>query len=158
MYAVSIFDIDVELIRNKNINNMIIDIDNTLSSWGSISPDPSVCSWINNVKECGFNICILSNSSNKRIRKYCSGIDVVFVENVHKPLKSSFIKAMKLLGSSKDNTCVIGDQIFTDIIGGNSCGLFTILVDPVDKRELFFTKLVRKLQNKILKKHHEAQV
>lgn len=155
IYLNSIFDIKVEDLREKGIENLIVDIDNTLSKWGCSEPDLKVCRWINSMRSQGFKICILSNSSNKRIRNYCSNLDVIFVENVRKPFKSSFMKAMKLLGSQKCNTCVIGDQIFTDIMGGNRCGLFTILVSPIDKKEFFMTKLMRKLQGRILKDYLE---
>lgn len=151
-YFYSIFDIDFELLYKKGIYNLIIDIDNTLSKWKSKEPDSKVFSIIKTLKDNGFNICILSNSSNKRIGKYCSNLDILYVGNACKPFRGSFIRAMKLLNSDNLNTCVIGDQIFTDILGGNSCNLMTILVSPMGKSEFFTTKMLRKLEKKILKK------
>lgn len=149
----SIFDIGPDFLKDKNIHNIIVDIDNTLSCWGSKEPEPNVCDWIDKTRKKGFKICILSNSSNKRIKRYCSNIDVLYVKNVRKPFKSSFMKAMKLMDSNSYNTCVIGDQIFTDIIGGNNCGLYTILVLPIDKKEFVFTRLMRKLEKRLLNKY-----
>jgi len=150
LYISSVFDMDLEILKNKGIENIIIDIDNTLSKWGSSKPGPDVCNWVKNVREHGFKICILSNSSNRRIAAYCSEIDVFYVKNVFKPLKYSFINAMNLLCSNASNTCVIGDQIFTDILGGNYCGLFTILVVPIDNNEFFFTKIIRRFERLII--------
>jgi len=153
LYIASVFDIDLQLLLNKGIFNIIIDIDNTLSRWGSVEPEPMVCEWISRTRRMGFKVCILSNSAKKRVRIYCSGLDVFFVENVHKPLKYPFIKAMALMNSNRIDTCVIGDQIFTDILGGKLCGLFTILVKPIDDNEFIFTKLMRSLEKIVLKKY-----
>jgi len=153
VYIKSIYDIDTKLLMNKEINNIIIDIDNTLSKWGSKEPEPSECNWIKKIRGEGFNICILSNSSNSRIKKYCSNLDVLYIKNVRKPFKKSFIRAMNLLKSNKINTCVIGDQIFTDILGGNKCGMFTILVQPLDKNEFLFTRLMRSIERRIIGKY-----
>jgi HAD superfamily (subfamily IIIA) phosphatase, TIGR01668 len=151
---VSIYDIEPGYLKDKGISNIIVDIDNTLSTWRSVKPDNKACSWIDNMKKSGFKICILSNSSNHRIIRYCSGIDVSFVINVRKPFRSSFLKAMNALGSNKNNTCVIGDQLLTDIAGGNSCGLYTILVPPIGKKEFAFTKLSRAIEKVILDRKH----
>jgi HAD superfamily phosphatase (TIGR01668 family) len=156
MYITSIFDIDTQLLNKKGIYNLIIDIDNTLSKWNSKEPDERVCNLIKNLKLAGFNICILSNSSNKRVSKYCSNLDIIYVDNAFKPFKTSFIRATKLLNSNRYNTCVIGDQIFTDIWGGNSCGLLTILVTPLERNEFITTKIVRKIERIVLKKFFKA--
>ncbi|KPU44942.1 mitochondrial PGP phosphatase [Oxobacter pfennigii] len=150
----SIYDIDLSYLKSKGITNMIIDIDNTLSKWGSKMPDEKVCSWIKGSKASGFKICILSNSSNKRISLYCSELNVLFCKNVRKPLKSSFINAMNLLESQFYNTCVVGDQIFTDILGGNKCSLFTILVNPIDRNEFILTRIIRIIEAKFLKRYY----
>lgn len=149
----SIYNISADYLKNKGICNIIVDIDNTLSRWASEEPDTRVCDWINNLRKRGFKICILSNSSNKRVKRYCANLDVFYAKNVYKPMKSSFIMAMKLMNSTEHDTCVIGDQIFTDIIGGNKCGLFTILVSPVDKNEFIFTRLMRIIEKRALRKY-----
>jgi HAD superfamily phosphatase (TIGR01668 family) len=154
-FKTSVYELDPGYFEEKGIKNIIVDIDNTLSKWGSKEPQREVCQWLQKLREDGMNICILSNSSNKRIRKYCSNLDVFFAENVRKPFKASFNKAMRLMESSKYDTCVIGDQIFTDILGGNLSGLYTILVTPVDKKELFFTRITRKIEKLVVQKHLE---
>ena len=69
-----------------------------------------------------------------------------------KPLKKGFKKCQKELGEKSENIAIIGDQIFTDIIGGNRCNMFTILVEPLDKKDFWYTAWKRPLENKIKNK------
>lgn len=153
IYLSSIYNIDLDFLKDKGISSIIIDIDNTLSPWGSIKPEERTCHLIECIRNKGFKICILSNSSMRRIKKYCLNLDVIYGVNVRKPLKQAFIKAMELMDSNVEDTCVIGDQLFTDILGGNSCGLFTILVAPIDKNEFILTRIIRRFEKRILDKY-----
>lgn len=149
-YVPSIFSIDYEKLKGKNINNIIFDIDNTLMPWGSSEPDENVKKLIYSILELGFNICLLSNSSAKRVKKFKGTIKIeTYSAFGIKPMKRMFIGAIKRINSNRLNTCIIGDQIFTDIFGANRCGIITILVDPIDKREFITTRLIRKLERKI---------
>ena len=153
IYIDCIYDLTASFFKCRNLYNIIIDIDNTLSAWGSKAPGEKECNWIMGIRESGINICILSNSFNRRVRNYCSGMNISYAENSFKPLKSSFKRAMKILGSDSESTCVIGDQAFTDILGGNACGLYTILVKPIGKREFITTKFFRAIWVFFYKKH-----
>jgi hypothetical protein len=64
-------------------------------------------------------------------------------------MKRKFLGAIKLFDNNIEETCIIGDQIFTDILGGNRVGIKTILVDPIDSREFIMTKFFRRLEKKI---------
>jgi HAD superfamily phosphatase (TIGR01668 family) len=156
-YKNSIYDIDPKVLKGKGIDSIVVDIDNTLSPWGSDKPGTKECGWISFMRKSGFTICILSNSSNRRIFKYCEGLEVLYAENVHKPLKASFLKAMGLMKSRSENTCVIGDQVFTDILGGNLSGMYTILITPIDKKEFFFTKIMRNIEKIVIRKYLEKR-
>lgn len=69
-----------------------------------------------------------------------------------KPLRSGFRKVQKKLQEKNENIAVVGDQIFTDIIGGNRCKMYTILVDPIDKKDYWYTAWKRPIENKIKSK------
>ena len=69
-----------------------------------------------------------------------------------KPFKKGFLEVKNILKIKEENIAVVGDQIFTDIIGGNSCKMFTILVDPIDKKDYWYTAWKRPLENKIKSK------
>lgn len=66
-----------------------------------------------------------------------------------KPLKRGFKKCQKELKEKNENIAIVGDQIFTDIIGGNRCNMFTILVEPINKKDFWYTAWKRPIENKI---------
>lgn len=147
-YVISIYTIDFIKLKNRGIENLIIDIDNTLVEWGSLEADERAKGLINELKTLGFKICLLSNSSRKRVSRFITGMDVEFFSLGIKPMRVMFMGALKKLKGKPYNTCVIGDQIFTDILGGNRCGMYTMLVDPISCREFYSTKYIRLLENK----------
>jgi len=97
---------------------------------------------------------IISNNHVPRIRKFSEYIDCSFIAQAKKPLKISFLKAMKKLEiSNKNKICVIGDQIMTDILGANRSGLKSILVDAIQRNnEKWFTRMNRRIEKRMLKR------
>ena len=75
-----------------------------------------------------------------------------------KPSKAGFIKIQKILNINSESIAVVGDQIFTDVIGGNRCKMFTILVDPVDKKDYWYTAWKRPIENKLKNKLKKGEV
>lgn len=145
-YFKSIYDINFNELKRMGIENLIIDIDNTLVSWGSRFADDKVNKFIKELRDMKFNICLLSNSSRKRVKRFRGEMDVELFTTGIKPMKTMFLGALRKLDGKPENTCAIGDQIFTDIVGANRCGLYTILVDPISKDEFITTKWIRKIE------------
>lgn len=143
-------DIPLNELRSKGIKGIIIDLDNTLTNWNCIDIELDVCDWLNNLVEIGFRVCIVSNNNTSRIIASLKYLNIPFVANAFKPGKRAFLKAMKILETTPNSTAVIGDQLFTDILGGKRVGTTTILVSPLSKREFIGTKVIRKLEKVIL--------
>ncbi len=144
--AASIYDINLKALWDKGYYNIIIDVDNTITAWNHYRMSPSLSNWIQKVKDFGFKICLLSNNKQHKVQKFAAELGVIAAPTGGKPSVKAFQSALAALQSTKDNTIVIGDQIFTDILGGNRAGLYTILVDPVDTREFAGTKINRLLE------------
>jgi hypothetical protein len=152
LYVNSIFDIDLIDLRDKGIEFLIVDIDNTLVSWETRSATKRVINWFQEVQKKGFNICIVSNATKDRVVKFNEDIRVQAVYRAVKPRKKAFLKALNKLNAVPNKTAMIGDQIFTDVLGGNRVGLYTILVVPISGNEFIWTKIVRKVERMILRK------
>ncbi|HHW48559.1 MAG TPA: YqeG family HAD IIIA-type phosphatase [Clostridiaceae bacterium] len=136
-------DIDLDFLVNKNIKGLLLDIDNTLVPMHMKEADENAVEWIERVKSRGFKVCIVSNASKKRVIKFNEKLKLYAIHRASKPGTKAFKKAMRLLDLKAEETAVVGDQIFTDIFGGNRLNLFTILAKPIHKKETFFIKLKR---------------
>ena len=134
-------DIELSMLKDKGIKGLILDIDNTLVPEHVAEPDQNVLEWIERVKEAGFKVCIVSNASEKRVIKFNEKLKIHAIHKASKPSRKAFIKAVELMKIEIEETAVIGDQIFTDIYGGNRLNMFTILVTPIDEKEIFLLEL-----------------
>ena len=112
--------------------------------------------WAEAVKKENIKLYILSNSNKKeKVKKVAEKLGIPYEYFGKKPLKSGFLKVQKILKEEPQNIGVIGDQIFTDIIGGNRCKMFTILVEPIKEKEMLITKWKRPIEEKIKKHYRE---
>jgi HAD superfamily phosphatase (TIGR01668 family) len=149
-YRQSIFTIDLDKLWSRGIRAIMLDLDNTLVQWNSPDPTPGLLEWLDQVKRKGFRPCIVSNNRGARVGEFSRKIGIPYVSNAVKPRRKGFLEAMRLVGVTPAQTVVVGDQIFTDIWGGNRSGAYTILVVPIDPRELLFTQMVRKIERRVL--------
>ena len=150
-YFDKISDIDLNKLKQKNIDTILLDLDNTLVPWYNSYIDPEIYNWLNNIRMNNFKVCIISNGLSIRVKRISKELGFPFISNAIKPSTRSIVKALKMLNSKPENTVIIGDQIFTDILAGNRLGLTTILVKPLAKVELITTKFIRIIEKKILK-------
>ncbi|MHB8169976.1 MAG: YqeG family HAD IIIA-type phosphatase [Thermincolia bacterium] len=148
----SIACIDLGELQCKGIKGIVFDLDNTIISWGDRDFSPTVMAWFKELKAKGFRLCILSNNTSGRVRGLARVLGIPAIPRAIKPRKKAFKKALLLLGTRPEETAVIGDQVFTDIFGGNRLGLYTILVFPMSRDEFIGTKLVRRIERLVLKK------
>jgi HAD superfamily phosphatase (TIGR01668 family) len=98
------------------------------------------------MKQSGLKLCIVSNALEERVKIVGETLGIPWVSQAIKPRKVPFKKALALLGTTPGETATIGDQLFTDIWGGNRMALFTIWTNPLGRQELSFTKMVRRLE------------
>jgi len=147
-YYASFKDIDLDHLREMGIKAVIIDIDNTLVPWSDKFPDENAYLWINRLRNEGFKVCLISNNTKGRVEEFNKDLSCYVIWKARKPLKFAYKKAIRYFNCSAKNIAVIGDQIFTDILGGNRLGMYTILVDPISDNEFFWTKFVRRIEKK----------
>ena len=147
----SIFELDPEQLRAKSIKGIIIDMDNTLISRNNRAICPRLRCWLSWLKEEGFYLCIVSNNiPGRRRAKLALDLDIPAIWYAVKPRRRPFRKALEKMKLSAGEAAVIGDQIFTDVLGGNRLGLYTILVIPISAKEFIWTRLMRRLEQLIL--------
>lgn len=156
LFVNSLLDIPLATLREKQIQAFILDLDNTVTEWNSHILKEEVSRWFEKIRAEGFQACILSNNGEERVIKIARLLDIPYVHRAQKPRRSGFVRALALMGVNASQTAVVGDQIFTDIWGGNRAGLYTILVEPLAWREFMGTKISRMLEYFVLRKIKKA--
>ncbi len=140
VYVNSIYNIDLKKLKKmKKIRGIIVDLDNTLVAWGKNEINQRVIDWMKEAKKLELKVCIVSNTNSKRVEKFAKIFDIPYYSKFFKPFSIGFVNGLKILNTRKNETVVIGDQIFTDIWGGNRLKLFTILVTPIINRDAIGT-------------------
>lgn len=150
-YLQSIFEIDLARLKQMGKRAIILDLDNTLVRWNDPEPTPGLLTWLDEVRAKGFTPCIVSNNSGPRVSEFAAKVGIPFIPKATKPRRKGFFEAMERLGVSPAETVVVGDQIFTDVLGGNRSGAYTILVVPIDPREFIGTRIVRQVERRVLR-------
>lgn len=157
-YFDKIVDIEVEFFIEKNIKAVLLDIDNTILDKRH-NMVQGLESWVKTLKDNNIKICILSNTNKKKKAQNLSKkLEVPFIYFAKKPLKFGFKKAKKILEiSNNKEIAVIGDQVLTDVFGANRCKMYSILVKPLKKEDIFVTKINRLIEKQILKSYFKKQ-
>lgn len=150
----SFFDIDFNALYTKGYRTILSDLDNTLISYDDHKPTDELLEKFKELEEIGFEFRLISNNVPDRIKVFCEGVDVVGFGNARKPLLFGIKKAFNSIDNGElDRTIIIGDQIMTDIWAANRFDAYSILVNPIKKKtEKWYTKINRKIEQKMLKK------
>ena len=150
MYVPSVTEIDAKELQAIGIRNLLLDLDNTIVRRDREQFPPAVEQWLLALRQSDVNLCIVSNNGSGRVHRLADQLQVPCVVRAVKPLRRAFRLGMQRLDAVVANTAVVGDQIFTDILGGNLMGLFTILVAPMPGGEFLGTRLINRQLEKII--------
>ena len=156
IYADSVFDIDLEKLKNEGVKAFIFDIDNTVATYAMPVLDGRTAAWLKGLSDMGFGVYFVSNNSVKRVRIFAESAGVPYIGRAMKPLRLCLRRACRRMGVKPQETALVGDQLFTDIWGGNRMGMVTVLVNPISVSEDSFVHLKRGLERRILKKAGRA--
>ena len=150
LYLKKVEDITIETLIKNKIKLLILDVDNTLIDYYK-NLSEEVIKWAKEMKGQGIKLYILSNTNNEeKVKNVAQKLDIQYKHFAMKPFKKGFKYIQKQTNINPENIAVVGDQIFTDIIGGNRSKMFTILVDPIDsKKDYWYTAWKRPIENKI---------
>lgn len=157
MYYKDVFSINYSLLKKKGITCLLFDLDNTLATIKEKEPNQKVMDLIDHLKK-DFRIFLFSNAMPHRAKPFCEKLGIEAIPFANKPYKSSYLKLMKKDNFSPEKIAAIGDQIFTDIKGANRVGITSILVDPISKKDAFFTIGNRIREKRLFKKWENKNI
>ncbi|WP_188206228.1 YqeG family HAD IIIA-type phosphatase [Alkalibacillus aidingensis] len=146
----TVVDITPESLLEKGIKGVITDLDNTLVAWDQPDATPEIANWFKDLKRAGIKVTIMSNNSEDRVSAFSEPLDISFIPKARKPLGNAFRKAKRQMDLNNDEIVVVGDQLLTDVLGGNRAKFHTILVVPVVETDGFFTRFNRRVERRIM--------
>ena len=156
-YFKKVTDITIEFLKENNIKGLMLDIDNTLLDY-DLNMVEGLEKWHEEIIKNGIKTIIVSNTNKEKKAKLLNEkINIDYILFAMKPLKRGFVKAKKKLELEEKNLAIVGDQIFTDVIGGNLCNIFSILVEPIDRKDIFITKIKRPIENLVIKRYLKSK-
>ncbi|HHW69225.1 MAG TPA: YqeG family HAD IIIA-type phosphatase [Tenericutes bacterium] len=152
MYQKSIYTIDYEKLKERGIKCLLFDLDNTLIPARSSKKNEKLKDFFDELKQYGFKIYIFSNSPKRRVSIFADDLGIEYCYSASKPLKKKFLKIVDDNDLDLSEVAIIGDQLLTDVLGGNRVGITTILINPISIKDGVQTLLNRTIEKYIIKK------
>ncbi len=151
MYMQSIYTINYKKLKKNGIKCLIFDLNNTITSYEEDYPTDKLREFMHNLSK-DFKLFIVSNSSKSRVRPFKERLNIDSSFSSKKPFKTKFKKIMDMYNFKDTEIAMIGDELITDIFGGNRMNFTTILVNSISEEEPFLVRVVRSVEKIILKK------
>jgi len=152
IYAQSIYTIKYNKLIDRGIKCLLFDLDNTCIPYIEKKPTKELKEHFDKLKNMGFKVIIFSNSPKHRLEPFKKYLNVDCCPKAGKPRKKSFLKVLRIYNLNLPDVAIIGDQLVTDIYGGNKVGITTILVNPISDIDMPFTKIHRFIERRKIKK------
>jgi HAD superfamily phosphatase (TIGR01668 family) len=139
----SLADLDLDELKSRGIDCLLLDFDNTLGPDHATEPTDFSYEMVNNARNKGFSMCLVSNAKSGRSDGIAKKLEIPCVTYAHKPRPDGVNRALALLGKDKAQAAMIGDQVFTDVIAGRYAGVYTVFTEKYAKKEMWYIVLKR---------------
>lgn len=131
MIADKLTDLTPQLLKSRNIDFLMLDFDNTVVPYTSNDPEPEMEAWLKMMSESDIGICVVSNSKRDRVVKFCGARNIPCITHAKKPFSKGIKECRARYGFNMSRAALVGDQIYTDVLGANCAGAFSVLVTPI---------------------------
>ena len=152
-YFESAYEITPEFLKSIGIDLVIFDIDNTLEPYATPKPTEKTLNLFKTLNNADIKIAVASNNNDKRVSEFCSELGIFYISDAKKPLRGCLAPILNHYGIDKENTALIGDQVFTDIWAARNNGVKAILVKQLTNIENVFCKFKRLFEKPIIRSY-----
>lgn len=142
-YVSRLAGMSIEALYAQGFRGLIVDLDNTLMGFRQTELEADHLDWVARAHDRGFKIVMVSNNFTERVHGIALQLGVPCIANALKPLPFGVMRAVKMLQMPRKHIAVVGDQLFTDVLSGKLCGLYTILTEPIENKDFALTKVFR---------------
>jgi len=145
----SVDQITAAFLARWGIRGLVLDLDNTLVPWNTSDVPGPVGVWVQYLAAAGIASCVLTNNYTQRASEVARLLKIPIIKAAFKPSPAAFRGALRVMALPAGQVAVVGDQLFTDVLGGKLVGMRAILVEPLSSREFFTTRFVRWLERPV---------
>jgi putative phosphatase len=139
-------EISPALLRAWGVRGVVLDLDNTIVPWNTSDVSEAVRGWVRRLGAADIAVCVLTNNYTRRASNVARLLDIPIIKVAFKPSPMAFRSALRVMEIAPAEGAVIGDQLYTDVLGGKLVGMRAVLVEPLSQREFFTTRFVRWLE------------
>lgn len=130
-------DITPQWLQSQNISLLMLDFDNTVVPYTTDTPTPEMDAWLKEMVRSEIQLCVVSNSKRERVKKFCAGYGIDVITHAKKPFSRGIRQCIAKYGLPEACCALVGDQIYTDTLGANGCGVTSILVRAIDNHNFW---------------------
>mgnify|MGYP003292593945 CR=1 FL=1 len=135
--ADSITDLTVQQLHDWGIQLLMLDFDNTIVPYTTNVPTKEVEQWLERMKQSDIQLCVVSNSKKERVKIFCKKYGIDCITHAKKPFSKGICTCLQKYQLQPRFCALVGDQIFTDTLGANGCGVRSILVKAIDNHNFW---------------------
>ena len=146
-------DLTPKFLTELGIKAILLDIDNTLEPYENALPGDHVKKWLSELSDCGIKCAFVSNNGKDRVEEFNSELGLPAYYKAGKPFRKNLVKAMAQLGTDRNATLMMGDQILTDVWAARNAGIYAAIVPPINDKKDLFTRFKRVLERPFIKKY-----
>jgi HAD superfamily phosphatase (TIGR01668 family) len=130
-------DITPKLLEDHDIDLLMLDFDNTIVPYTTNIPSESMEKWLKEMVSSNIQLCVVSNSKNDRVKLFCKQYGIACITRAKKPFAKGIRQCLEQFHIRPEQAALAGDQIFTDVLGGNCAGVTSILVKAIDNHNIW---------------------
>ena len=130
-------DVTVEMLGSRNIKLLMLDFDNTIVPYTTNTPTDEMNRWLETMSKSSIRLCVVSNSKKDRVKIFCKKYGIDCITHANKPFPKGITECLEKYQIDPNECALVGDQIFTDTMGANGCGVMSILVKAIDNHNIW---------------------
>ena len=130
-------DLTAEFLTRNGIRLLMMDFDNTIVPYTTNTPTEQMEAWLRSMAASNVRLCVVSNSKHDRVKVFCRQYGIECITHARKPFSRGIRQCLSQFGVAAEQAAIVGDQIFTDTLGGNCAGVSTILVRAINNHNFW---------------------
>ena len=130
-------DLTPQYLRDHNIRLLMLDFDNTIVPYTTSTPTREMTDWLRMMNGSDIQMCVVSNSKRERVKLFCADYGLDCITHANKPFSRGIRQCLAKYDIPAEQAALVGDQIYTDTLGGNGCGVRPILVKAIDNHNFW---------------------